>query len=409
MCMALDSELSMYAYTFDGTLAGEFTSAVSNLEIEHIEGPYRASWRFEEGDGVSRQALRAWFYNRLMYRIVIAYKGVEVWSGYVWEMELEMGRLVLKRSMTDMGNAITCTHMQDNDFGFIDLQYSESLLPDGVVMDSADSAWALVTESITQYGRQERVLNSNGSDGEALELALVSLETLPDPYSYQVIYRPLDSASLQITAVGRMTIANKFYLVASKLRSHPDYADMSWEDTIRNGVAWTVGDEMKRIVDVINRNAGWLYPIKIATNDTETKAGVSSTVGTFDRMVELAKLRNSDGERYQLTILNDGGVIYDKYDETPQYVLRTPDQGVRFYDGTVPKWDAKPGVIKDIAGSAGLKLPTSWLSDQTLIPVERTTMREGDEFASFHSRTVDPIELQVALYANLREVKQLEE
>ena len=65
-------------------------------------------------------------------------------------------------------------------------------------------------------------------------------------------------------------------------------------------------------------------------------------------------------------------------------------------------------MIKDIAGGAGPILPTSWLSDDRLIPIERTTMREGDEFASFNARTIDVVDFQNALMANLRAIKELD-
>ncbi len=249
-------------------------------------------------------------------------------------------------------------------------------------------------------------MDSNGSVDEAKNLAYTGIGTIPDPFNRSIVYKPQDKSVLRITAVGRMVIVNKFKLLSERLRYHPNYEDLSWEDTERKNIDWTVGDEVARIVDLINYHSGWLYPIKIADNDTLTKVGVSSTTGAFDRLVELTKLTNSNGDRYQLQITEDGGVVYDVYDETPRYMLQTAEIGIRNYDNTIPKWDAQPGIVKSVAGWAGPILPTSWLGDNTLIPIERTTMRQSDEFASFYSRTIDVVEMENALYAHLRSLEE---
>lgn len=403
--MTIDPELSVHSYTFDGNFDGDITSAISDLELENVEGAYRASWSFD-GEQISEGGLRAWFYNRLMYQIKIIYGGQNVWSGYVWEMELLIGKLSFKRSMTEMANVLAATYSSDGDLAYVEFDGSASDLPSGTSVDENDSVWLSANESVTQYGRHEQVLDSNGSVDEAKNLAYTGIGTIPDPFNRSIVYKPQDKSVLRITAVGRMVIVNKFKLLSERLRYHPNYEDLSWEDTERKNIDWTVGDEVARIVDLINYHSGWLYPIKIADNDTLTKVGVSSTTGAFDRLVELTKLTNSNGDRYQLQITEDGGVVYDVYDETPRYMLQTAEIGIRNYDNTIPKWDAQPGIVKSVAGWAGPILPTSWLGDNTLIPIERTTMRQSDEFASFYSRTIDVVEMENALYAHLRSLEE---
>jgi hypothetical protein len=304
--------------------------------------------------------------------------------------------------MTDVANAVSAFYEDEDEDESVYIDFSETALP----YDENDNIWALANESITQFGRHEIVLDSNGSEDEALALAKVALMKSPDPYSKAVVYKPLSKARLSITAVGRMVVANKIQLLDDRLRYHPDYEKMVHGEKHHYGIQWNVGLEIKRIVDVVQETGGWLYEVKIAENDTPTMAGSDSTIGAFDRLVELASLTNLDGDHYRLQVFDDGGVVYGKLDEEPTYVLKTADVGVEYFDGTIPKWQARPGIILNIAGRAGPTMPTSWLDDDRKIPIERVTMREGDEFASFNSREINELDTLSEFQAHIRWYKE---
>ena len=228
-----------------------------------------------------------------------------------------------------------------------------------------------------------------------------------------------------VTAVGRTFVANNLQLVADTMRpisaktdwgvdsdgvGNKDYGavegctENNWDDCdrIAYGGAVTVGYEVRRILNVINYHTGWLYSKALATNDTVTAAGVSSSIGAWDRLLELVKLRNSEGEYYRLKVLNDGGVVYEKFSEDVSYIRYPLPRGIETVGNTTPTWDAKPGIIKRIGDSPGKALPSTWLSDNRLAYYERTVMRDGDSVATFHGREWDTVDEYSAVDANNR-------
>ncbi len=414
-----DPDLAFFVYTFNGDFIGEFTNHVRNYEHEHIEGPYRASWVFEQEEGVTqRYILENWFDSRIMNQVEVRYKGATCWKGFIWELELQVGKVIRTKSMTDVANAVIAKNPEySEDEGndpYIDFYHA------GVDYDDNSSYWMVNKTSIAEYGRHEELLTSNGSDGEALELAMSHISRSAEPFNPSVVLKPEETANtLRISAVGRMVIANKVQLLDDQLRydwtyyhmSHGDkYYIFESRDSTRQNLyysgeeddsEWTVSHEIARIISLIEYTTGWLYPISISpTNDTPTRVGSQNATKAFDRLLELVELRNQDEEYYRMTIDYDGGVIYEKLHEDTPYVLRTADIGVTYPDGTVPKWEAKPGIIKSIVGSYGIAMPNTYLSDSRLIPIERVSMRDGDEVASFHGRNVDAGDEIRALIAN---------
>ena len=167
----LDKDLSFLSYTFDGSFVGEFTAAVTKYEHEHIEGAYRASWTFDELDGVVTEAtLRAWFRNKMMSRIDVRYRGNLAWSGFVWEMELELGSVVLKKDMTDVVNTVAVKYQAVDSAGD----------PDGdpvyAELDDEGHIWIVHSESVVLYGSHEELMDSDGGEDEAVERANVTLQ-----------------------------------------------------------------------------------------------------------------------------------------------------------------------------------------------------------------------------------------
>ena len=145
-----------------------------------------------------------------------------------------------------------------------------------------------------------------------------------------------------------------------------------------------------------------LKVLDIAANDTTTAVGVSSNVGAFDRLLELAKLRDSDGNFYKLLIRNDGGVIYEKFREKPDYYRYPLPRGLELPGGDTPTWEAKPGIIRYVDPESGPELPDTWLNDRRHNYYERAVMRDGDAVATFHGRELDALDIYRAAEANQR-------
>ena len=265
-------------------------------------------------------------------------------------------------------------------------------------------------DSINRYGHKERIVTSSQSGGaEAEERAATELKYSASPYSTPIAYRETDINRLLVTCVGRMIAANNIMVIAdSALRDVSADDDLPEDDpqyTIQNtsyGEIVTVSFEIKRLIAVANYNGSWLYELDIDYNDTQTAAGVSQNIGTFDRMLELARIRNSDGDFYRLTVTNDGGVVYRTFSENVDYLRFKSPRGIERPDGRKPTWDAKPGIIKRVDSFGGVPVPDTWLSDGRLSFAERVVMRDGDKVATFHGRDIDATDIYRAQEANRR-------
>ena len=252
-------------------------------------------------------------------------------------------------------------------------------------------------------------MESSGGIAEASERARTKLQRKADPFNTSAIFRKLEpgKGTLNVTAVGRMVAAEKVHMFTDRLRYHPDYAHYAhgmgagFIPGTNTRWTWTVADEIERIASILQENGDWLYPEHIAANDMATRIGSDTQMSAVERLRELAVLRNSAGESYWLSVTVDGGVVYQKIDETPDYFLRPAPGGVEYPDGTIPTWEAKPGIIRDLDVSVGPALPNTWLSNQGVFFGERVSMRDGDEFASFHTRVDDLGDYYRILDANL--------
>lgn len=422
-----DDGLSFFALNRAGLFVSEFTTAVTRYQHEYMEGPYRAEFDLVVGEGATDKLIDEWFNSRLTLPIEVHKEGVLVWRGFVYEMEHYRRGVLRKKTCDGLANVVK---VQFNDeFHDGETRYSE---------------WYKNQASIDLYGSWESIVQHEGGnswvydadrDGPAIdpdtgegvteidERADVELQYRSDPFMVGGITFVGDdgerSAGLHVTCVGTMVLAETVMLSNGELPDRytsegelkdpysglrytgvPKWNDYEWGDEIE------VGDEIQRIVDVLRAAGIPVYPLRIAANDIPTAAGVSSPTSAYKRLVDLAKLRNSKKQFYRLEFLPDGGVIYDVIPDKPaaDYVFYASSDRPRVLlpDGkTVPTWEARPGYVRVIDDQSNLGLPGTWLSDSELQFIERTSMREGDESASFHSREFDIGDLYAMQYANL--------
>jgi len=393
-------ELIHLAYHKDGAFWGSPTVGVREYQHEHIEGPYIATFAFETGvGGVDDGGLEHWFDTRLMTQFATKYDGREVWRGFVWEMTLEMGGEVRVKSMADMANAVKTLYTNT----------------DG---DPVHTGWKTHEQSRTNYGTKERIVRaSSESLEEAEERAEVELQYSASPYASAITYQETKRHRLLVKVAGRMVVANNVQIMTDTLRvidqiddtSDPLYDYSGPNDDNRSGEVGdttTVGDEVRRLILVVKYSGGWLYPLSLDANDTATVVGVSSNVSAFDRLLELAKLRNSDGRFYRLSVANDGGVSYKLASEDVAYLRYPLPRGLENPDESKPTWGAKPGIIKYVDVFGGPALPVTQFSDRRLTFYPRTVMREGADVAEFLPRDFGAADIYGALDANKRAIER---
>lgn len=381
--------LSFRSYHLDGTLWGHPTKGVLEYEQEHTEGPYMAKFTFQSGEGgVDDNGLKGWFRNRLMTEIAAMSEGVEVWRGYVWEMELELDGKIRVKSMADMSNAVKGRYTNTGG-------------------DSITTGWYVNDESVTRYGRKEKVVSSSSSSGdEALERAGAELQYSSSPYTKTIVRVEPEENVLRVTLAGRIVLANNIILLADALR------DAVGEDDpgpFVYNTATTVSEEIERILTAVNYNSGWLYPLDIQENDTVTFSGASSDIGAWDRIVELGRLRDSKGVFYRLQVTNDGGVIYRPYVEVEDYIHYPGSRGLQDLMSEVPTWGAKPGFIRDLDDRSGAGMPDTWLNDSQLSFYERTVMRDKAVVAEFHGKDLDVGDVYGAMETNRKRMEKPKE
>ena len=378
--------ISHRSFHLDGTFWGEPTKGVLEYEQEHIEGPHMAKFVLKSGEnGVTDAGLKGWFKNRLMTEFATTFDGIERWRGYVWEMELDLNGKRRVKSMAKFANAVKTRYTNTEG-------------------DSIHTGFFVESDaSIERYGRKEKIVTSSSSSGdEAEERAEAELRYSSSPYTSTIIRIAEGAAALRVTLAGRKVLANNILLIPDTLRESgiTDVDDPLYGITYN--AATTVSEEIRRIALVINNIGGWIYPLDIAENDMPTVVSVTSDSGAFDRIVELARLRDSDGRFYRLTVTNDGGLIYRPYDEQEDYIHYPGSRGLQTVMGDIPTWEAKSGFIRDLDDQSGIPMPDTWLNDAQLSFYERTVMRDGGGIAEFHGKDLDPADIYGAVDANWR-------
>ena len=391
------------AFTPQGAFVGEFSRGVKEYQNEWQEGPTKCSFVFEADTDsadldVNASGLRNWFERRIMWNIKAEFEGVIVWDGFIWELELDLDNTYFIKSMKDMANAITVSYSD----GLGSTVYLED--------DDGNLLWVTNEESIIQYGRREKVININSESGtEALERANAEIKYLASPYTLPPVWRSTKNKRLTVSCVGRSQLANNIQLIPEQLRLTPAHtaANVVDSDTYVYANETIVSAEILRIVEIVQDVAGWLYPLNIsADNETVTKMGVPNGSGAWDRILELSQLRDKSETFYRLSVQPDGGVIYLPFDETPNYFYKSEPGRIEYADGTQPTWRARPGIVRVVDSQIGPALPDTWLSDRRNIFAYRTTMRDTDEFASFHGKEYSVAEYYNRLDSNFAWVKR---
>lgn len=406
---------TFYGFNRDGSISGEFGAAVRKYQQATLEGAYRAEWEFVAGDGATVGDLMYWFNNRMMHRIEAHHNGA-IWAGYVYAMELHHGGTVRIKDMGNVANVVK-------------VQFEVGV--GGNPPSNKYTRWYKNQDSIDLYGPFPRIVQFSGEprilvdeDGDPIyydatraakteleERAEVELARYSNPYQSMTVV-PTETSRLHITAVGAMVLGDGVLLSDGELADSDNglryTGEEEWAD-VNHGDELTVGDEVRRICDVLEANSIYLFARHLEANDTLTAAGVDRPMGAVERLIDLTKLRNSAGEYYRLSIDHEGGITYEILRPREDYLFyANAGQQIVRPDGTRPTWDARPGFVHIIDDTSPAGLPGTWLGDDTYQFMERVEMRQGDEAASFHQREFDLGDVYQAIASNLRWIERNE-
>ena len=428
---------------------GEFSAGVTDYRQQWLEGPAEASWYFELPDG---SGVQSWFNSYFMNQVRVYEGASEIWRGWVWTMEAITPGGTLYGSMGDVNNRIKVR--RTNSEGKTDYRPKELFTggsPGGE--EWTVPAWASHQKSVDTYGPLEYIASTSTTDSDEAEAyARMLLARTSAPYQAPPAAVVSNRNVLSVTCIGAVGLANRIMLSdgyimytftepdgdfpadnnadaddATKLLRYAGEDDPTGRVWGYTGAgydtdSYTVGDEVRRVVRVLQAATGGLiYPLDLAANDTATAAGVSSVTGAWDRLRELAATPNSDGEGYVLQMTVDGGVIYKRLLDLPVMYRAFPNgDGVRHLDGSIPRWQARPGIM-EMVGNWGVRLPGTYTdyADGSVtvedappylpagqVYAERVDMGDGDEVASFNARQETPTDYRRALDRELRRYKR---
>lgn len=389
----------------------DLTDMAQDVSQEWTEGPSTASWEVVAGElGASEDLFDTWWNGALMARVEIGFEGRPCWAGYISRMERVAESMSAIISTQGMANAIKAKY-KDEWNG-----------------KTRYTAWVTDAHARERFGHFERVIEFNGKakamlneDGsikltddnppkrytEVHKAVDAELEYAAGPTLEGVEFDTFDRPSIKFTATGEAAIANNIQVSDGWLAENGDGTTLRargtlYEDGFGVGSVTTVGDEILRILQVCEHN-GWLYPLEIEDNDTMTTAGVETPMGAWDRILELAALRNQADESYRLEVQPDGGVIYRRMSYEPDY-LYLKGAGFLTPDGSVPTWHARPGIVN--FGNEHISLPGTHMPQPNLVYMERVTMREGYDMAAVTMRNRTPGDFRRAYETNLQRLKR---
>jgi len=293
-------------------------------------------------EGLSDSTLEEWFYDHLGAHLEEWASGLKTWEGKVYEMELEMGGDVRRRSLDAMFNSLR-------------IRYT---LPTGA---SGITAAATQAQSIARYGRREEVENA---DCTTVAAALAQRDRMlkgsawPRPLPVQA--KEPGASRLQVSACGYSHTANWRFATALS-------------GATVNASTW--------VNDLLTADCStFLSPGSIATNALQVTERVEMDIRTWDLLMEIVACGDASGNHWRLWVGNDRKVHYTQVDVAPRYYRHS---GLLFdspgSNSPVCKWMVEPAVVRDMEWPSGGAEPGSFLSDVRDIFVEGVQVSAGSE------------------------------
>lgn len=382
--------LTHYLYTFDGNGPRDITKYVQRYTHDLTRfGPYTARFSIDV-EAASNAELSAFLDTWLMSRLDTISGGVVVWSGYIWEGRLDLFNVVRKRSMEDVKNRVKVYKRDPNNAGkykytdWFNNEDSQALYGIHEYLKMSNASGDIALDS---YGAGIPNEDGDGWKYEADYAAQVLIDSYARPQAAYEVYTGSGDRSLDFTAIGRQGLANRIYVSDGNISDNPStdtrdgtiLRDSGLDDApynaYRHGDPLPISYEIYRLCAVGQNQSGWIYPQHIDMgNEVETSAGVSSAVGLLTRLGELADIPYHDGTPMQLSIENDGGVIYQKRERAKYFYYR--NEGLLMPNRTPVGWLAKVAPIEVVDPVSAMMAGT-----RTIVP-ERVTV-SGDGEARF--------------------------
>lgn len=331
------------------------------------------------------------FYRWLGYHLVERCGSGITWEGMVYELDLNLGDNVRRRSLDMMYNAVSCTYQVE-----------------GVV---TEMAYDTVSQSVSRYGRrEEKLLVDNYPVATAQAYRDRFLAENGWPWARPVSLGPRGEASLQLRACGYAFTANWMFVEEG------------------DGTADDVDDWMAEVVGTatgLSSNHGgstggagdcqFLQVGHMATNTLQVTKELQTPMRAWDLLAELAALGDATGDPWQVWVDVNREVHYQEISTPPRYYLRN---GVLYSTETeqqaVNPYAVRPAVVRDMDYPVRGAEQGSWLEDRRDAFIEevevdatgqitlRTAMLlEADALAAQYGRYKEPERLPWAEYGRM--------
>ncbi|MDD5367454.1 MAG: hypothetical protein PHQ40_00350 [Anaerolineaceae bacterium] len=285
------------------------------------------------------------FYENLGCHVEERSGGFITWEGLFYEMELQVGGMARRRSLSVMANHVTAKYLDSA----------------GV---AATTAPVQSERSIAEYGRREELLLLDGFDAAAVEARRdTHLVENAWPWARTVGVGPGDPkiAKLTVDVAGYVFTANWRYLSA-----------LTGEDT----------DVAEWIGAITAAYCEFLHVGSIRANSLAVKMSSTTPARAWDKMAEITALGDAGGAPWRLFVDQGRFLNYQKIETAPAYSLRGGQLvAISGEDITssIDPWRLRPGVVRDMDYPVKKNEFGAWLSDARDFYVSEVEVSMADE------------------------------
>lgn len=373
------------------------------------------------------------FANRLGYHIEEEYGGIKTWEGLIYDMELQTGGIIRRRSLDDIRNSVRVVYNDQNDEAQISSYASDTqsiarygtkqitLAYDGAQQSTAEklrdtylkeNAWPWPRPVTTRSRTGRPVLNVKVcgyvftanwryvSSVAELDQEQGALTYLAGPARFQDDGQDFSAwASAAANASYSLFITNNDgtitsgWLGAASTVTNPNdtiavYTDQAlttpgWNDTNPAGKTpesyYVYGPSSEWISSIVSTDLEFITSAAIRENKLQVKRGLYINDRCWDVISELTEFgSDSDDKPWRFAVSNDRLATYEEIDTTPKYYMRNSKI---FTDVAAQRranpWLAQPGVYRDLdypLSATGASNP--WLSDGRDVFIEEIEASE---------------------------------
>ncbi len=337
-------------------------------DFTHMAGRVRVSRKMMGGDWIlefsiplaarGRTYLRDWFDSRLFHTIRMFAGGGKVWEGVVWQLDLSLDGIKLRRDYGEVFNSIKAHYTDEG---------------------GTQSATAFFDDvaSQSQFGVREQVLYLREMPTAVAEAeAQTALIEMADAWP-RTVAASLDLDNrLDVIVCGKVFTANNRYVSPTTLDNLAGNIDVF-------------------VTNIITNDCEFLTAGEITTNALQKTRSLDTAIRAWDYLAELTEA--GDGTNpFVLSVNPDAFMDYHVPDNTPIYFWHGRRDGFQGAGGVSPpsfSWAAGPGVMRDVTRPNAPAIPGSFLASINDSWILETEMADGQAFPELKPEGLDDEEL----------------